>query len=130
MPNYLVWRDHGEVEPLVRGAESDGDEDDDRMDEMVADIGREYEVGSREQGQPLEVQNFYRFLTAADEKVHYGTHVTILQEVTRLMTMKSKYNFSNQGYNDIIKMIIDLIRQSITCRKTCTSLKRLCLISV
>jgi hypothetical protein len=44
MSNYLVWHNHGEVEPLVVGAESDKNEDDDRMDEMVADIGREYEV--------------------------------------------------------------------------------------
>jgi hypothetical protein len=55
------------------------------------------------------VQNFYRLLTAADEKVHDGTDVTVLQSVTRLMTMKSKYNFLNQWYNDMIKLIIDLI---------------------
>jgi hypothetical protein len=47
-----VWRDHGEVEPPVVGAESDKNEDDDWMDDMVADISREYEVGSGEQGQP------------------------------------------------------------------------------
>jgi hypothetical protein len=40
MPNYLVWRDHGEVEPPVVGTESDRNEDDDRMDEILADIGR------------------------------------------------------------------------------------------
>jgi hypothetical protein len=78
MPNYLGWHDHGEVEPLVVDAESDGNEDDDWMDEMLADIGREYEVGSREQGQPLEVQNFYRLFVVADEKVHDGTDVTVL----------------------------------------------------
>jgi hypothetical protein len=50
IPNYLVWRDHREVEPPVVGAESDGNEDNDRMDEMVAGIGREYEVGPGEQG--------------------------------------------------------------------------------
>jgi hypothetical protein len=50
MLNYLMWHDHEEVEPLVVGAESDRNEDDDRMDEMLADIGREYEVGSGEQG--------------------------------------------------------------------------------
>jgi hypothetical protein len=109
MSNYLVWRDHGEVEPSVIGAESDRNEDDDRMDEMLADIGREYEIGSREQGQPPEVQNFYKLLTAADEKVHYGIDVTVLQAVTCLMVIKSKYNFSNQCYNDIVKLIIDLI---------------------
>jgi hypothetical protein len=109
MLNYLVWRDHGEVEPPVVGTESDGNEDDDRMDEILADISREYEVGSGEQGQPSEVQNFYRLLTAADEKVHDGTDVTVLQAVTRLMAMKSKYNFSNQCYNNIVNLIIDLI---------------------
>jgi hypothetical protein len=55
------------------------------------------------------VQNFYRLLATADEKVHDGTDVTILQAVTHLMVMKSKYNFLNQCYNDIIKLIIDLI---------------------
>jgi hypothetical protein len=109
MLNYLVWRDHGEVEPPVVGTESDRNEDDDRMDEILADISREYEVGSGEQGQPSEVQNFYRLLTAADEKVHDGTDVTVLQAVTRLMAMKSKYNFSNQCYNNIVNLIIDLI---------------------
>jgi hypothetical protein len=87
MSNYLMWHDHGEVEPSVIGTESDINEDDGQMDEMVADIGREYEVGSGEQGQPPEIQNFYMLLTAADEKVHNGTDVTILQAVTCLMAM-------------------------------------------
>jgi hypothetical protein len=39
----------------------------------------------------------------------YGTEMTVLQAVTRLMGMNSKYNFSNQCYNDIMKFIIDLI---------------------
>jgi hypothetical protein len=125
-----VWHDHGEVEPLVVGAELDENEDDDRMDEMVADIGGEYEVGSGEQGQPPEVQNFYRLITVADEKVHDGTDVTVLQVVTRLMMMKSKYNFSNQCYNDIIKLIIDLILTKHNMSKDLYQSKRLCLISV
>jgi hypothetical protein len=109
MLNYLVCRDHGEVEPPVVGTESDRNEDDDRMDEMLADIGWEYEVGSGEQGQPPEVQNFYRLLATADEKVHDGTDVTVQQAVTHLMAMKSKYNFLNQCYNNIVKLIIDVI---------------------
>jgi hypothetical protein len=35
--------------------------------------------------------------------------VTVLQVVTRLMAIKLKYNFLNQCYNDIVKLIIDLI---------------------
>jgi hypothetical protein len=82
-------------------AESDGNDDEDQMDDMIADIGMEYDLGSGDQHPPSEVQNFYRLLTASEEKVHDGT--------ARLMTMKSKYNSSNQWYNDIIKLIIDLI---------------------
>jgi hypothetical protein len=88
-----VWCDHREAEELP--VESDGNEDEDRMDEMVADIDREYEIVFGEQGELPEVHNFYRLLAAADEKVHNGTDVTVLQAVTRLMTMKSKYNFLN-----------------------------------
>jgi hypothetical protein len=55
------------------------------------------------------VQNFYRSLVASEEKVHDGTDVIVLQVVTHLMVFKSKYNFSNQCYNDIVKLIIDLI---------------------
>jgi hypothetical protein len=57
----------------------------------------------------LEVHNFYRLLAALDEKVHDATNLTVLHVVTRLMMMKSKYNFLNQCYNDIVKFIIDLI---------------------
>jgi hypothetical protein len=38
-----------------------------------------------------------------------GTDVTVLQAVTCLMGFKSKYSFSNQFDNDIVKLIIDLI---------------------
>jgi hypothetical protein len=79
------------------------------MNDMIADIGMEYDLGSGDQHPPLEVQNFYRPLAASDEKVHDGTKLTILQVVTCLMGIKSKYKFSNQCYNDIVKLIIDII---------------------
>jgi len=102
MPEYLVWHEHGELE---HASESDGNDDEDRMDEMIADVGREYEKESP----PEEVQKFFRLLAASDEKVHEGTNVTVLQAVTRLMAMKSKYNFANNCYNGILKLIIDLL---------------------
>jgi hypothetical protein len=77
------------------------------MNDMVADIGREYDLESTDP--PPEVHNFYRLLAALEEKLYDGTDVTLLQVVTCLMAMKSKYNFLNQCYNDIIKLIIDLI---------------------
>jgi hypothetical protein len=40
--------------------------------------------------------------------VHDGTKMIVLQ-VTHLMGIKSKYDFLNQCYNNIVKFIIDLI---------------------
>jgi hypothetical protein len=94
------------VQPTVAD-ELDGNDDVDRMDDMIADIGRGYDLESED---PLpEVQNFYRLLAALEEKVRDGTDMTVLQAVTCLMGFKSKYSFSNQCYNDIVKLIIDLI---------------------
>jgi hypothetical protein len=79
----------------------------DWMDDMVADIGRGYDLESEDL--TLEMQNFYRLLATSEEKLDDGTDVTVLQAVTHLMVFKSKYSFSNQCYNNIIKLIIDLI---------------------
>jgi hypothetical protein len=92
MSNYLLWYQHGEVQSVVAD-ESDGNDDVDRMDDMVADIGRGYDMESKDL--PPEVQNIYKLLAASEEKVHDGTDVTVLQAVTRLMAFKSKYNFLN-----------------------------------
>jgi hypothetical protein len=87
--------------------ELDGNDDVDQMDDMVAEIGRGYDIEF--ENPPPDVQNFYKLLAASEEKVHDGTDVTVLQVVTCLMVLKSKYSFSNQCYNDIVKLIIDLI---------------------
>jgi hypothetical protein len=79
------------------------------MDDMIVDNGIEYDLGSQDQYSPSEVQNFYRLLATSDEKVHDCMDLTVVQAMTRLMAMKLKYNFSNQCYNDIEKLIIDLI---------------------
>jgi hypothetical protein len=92
---------------LAVADESDENDYIDWMDDMVADIGRGY--GLESENPPPEVQNFNRLLATSEEKVHDGTNMTVLQAVTRLMGFKSKYSFSNQCYNDIVKLIIDLI---------------------
>jgi hypothetical protein len=92
MSNYLLWHQHGEVQFAIAD-ESDRNDDVNWMDDMVADIGRGYDLESEDP--PSKVQNFYRLLTASEEKVHDGTDVTVLQVVTYLMAFKSKYSFSN-----------------------------------
>jgi hypothetical protein len=48
------------------------------MNDIIADIGMEYDLGSKDQHPPSEVQNFYMLLAALDEKVHDGTDVIVL----------------------------------------------------
>jgi hypothetical protein len=76
---------------------------------MIASIGMEFDLGSGDQHPAPEVLNFYRLLTVTDEKVHDDTNLTILHDVMCLTEMKSKFNFSNQCYKDIVKLIIDII---------------------
>jgi hypothetical protein len=70
-----VWHQHGKVQPPVAD-ESDGNDDEDQIYDMVAGIGRGYDVESTDP--PPEVQNFYRHLATSEEKVHRGTDVTVL----------------------------------------------------
>jgi hypothetical protein len=114
MADYLLWHQHGEVRLAVVN-ESDANDDVDRMDDMVADIGKGYDLESEDP--PSEVHNFYRLLAASEEKVHDVTDMTVLQAVTHLMGFKSKYNFSNQCYNNIVKFVIDLIPAKHNMRK-------------
>jgi hypothetical protein len=87
MSNYLLWHQHGEVWPAVAN-ESDGNDDVDRMDDMVADIGRGYDQETEDP--PPEVQNFYRLIAASEEKRHDGTDMTVLHVVTCLMVVEIK----------------------------------------
>jgi hypothetical protein len=52
MLNYLLWHQHEEVRHAVAD-ESDGNDGVDRMDDMVADIGRGYDLESEDP--PLKV---------------------------------------------------------------------------
>jgi hypothetical protein len=56
MPNNLVWHQHGEVHATTTApADSDRSDDEDRMDDMMANIGMEYDLGSGDQQPPSEV---------------------------------------------------------------------------
>jgi hypothetical protein len=81
------------VQPTIAD-ESDRNDDVDQMDDMIADIGRGYDLESKDP--PPEVQNFYNLIVVSEEKVHVGTDVTVLQVVTHLMPFQSKYMFSNK----------------------------------
>jgi hypothetical protein len=77
MLDYLVWHQNGEVQPPA-ATESDENDDEDRMVDMIVGIGMKYNLGSGDQHPPSEVQNFYMLLAASKEKVHDGTALTVL----------------------------------------------------
>ncbi|WVZ90125.1 LOW QUALITY PROTEIN: hypothetical protein U9M48_036455 [Paspalum notatum var. saurae] len=110
MPNYLVWRAHGECgERVDQGV--DLHEDHDRMDEMLNDLGIGVDRTSEGPGQ-LPPEQFYRLLAASDERLHNYTQSTLLQTLTRLMSIKSKHNISNIAYNDTVKLIDDILPEN------------------
>jgi hypothetical protein len=47
MPNYLLWHQHGEVQPAIVN-ELDGNDDVNWMDDMVADIEKKYDLESED----------------------------------------------------------------------------------
>jgi hypothetical protein len=54
MLNYLTWHQHGEVQPPTAD-ELDGIIDEDRMADMVDDIGMEYDLVFGDQHPPPKV---------------------------------------------------------------------------
>ncbi len=56
-----------------------------------------------------EVETFFKLLKASEEPLHEHTEVTLLAFITWLMAIKSKYFFSNNCYNDLMKLISDIL---------------------
>jgi hypothetical protein len=75
------------------------------MDEMLEDIGIELP----EDPPTTEVEAFFNLLKASKQPLHEHTEVTLLAFITRLMAIKSKYFFSNNCFNDLMKLISDIL---------------------
>jgi hypothetical protein len=56
-----------------------------------------------------KVEEFFRLLKASEELLHGHTKVTVLAFVTRLMALKSRFFFSNNCYNELLKLFGDVI---------------------
>jgi hypothetical protein len=76
-----------------------------RMDEILEAIQAEV----TEDPPRIEVEAFFRLLKALEETLHEHTKVTLLVFITWLMAIKSKYFFSNSCYNDLMKLINDIL---------------------
>jgi hypothetical protein len=107
---YEVWTFHGESGTrLVVEDEHDCDMGYvDRMDKMLEAI----QVEDTEDPPTMEVEAFFKVLKASEELLHEHTEVTLLAFITRLMVIKSKYFFSHNFYNDLMKLISNIILKS------------------
>jgi hypothetical protein len=106
MSGYKVWKFHGESGTrVITEDEHDYDVGVDRMDEMVEAIQAEV----TEDPPTAEVEAFFKLLKASEELLHEHTEVILLAFITRLMAIKSKYFFSNNYYNDLVKLISDIL---------------------
>jgi hypothetical protein len=86
------------------------EEDDDystgvvRMNEMFEAIQPEF----TKDPPVIEVESFFKVLKTSEESLYEHTEVTLLAFMTQLMAIKMKYFFSNNCYNDLVKLISDI----------------------
>jgi hypothetical protein len=115
MPGYEVWTFHGESGTrVVAEDEHDCDMGDvERMDEMLEAI----QIKVTKDPLTSEVEAFFKLLKASEELLHEHTEVTLLAFITQLMAIKSKYFFSNNFYNDLMKLISDIFLKPHKVRK-------------
>jgi hypothetical protein len=88
--------------------EEDDRSGDDRMDEILDAIRPELEINFEDPPTP-EVQKFFDMLRASEESLHEHTTISILAFVTHLMTIKSKFAFSNKCYKLLLSLISDVL---------------------
>jgi hypothetical protein len=109
MLGYEVWEHHGEVVPNLSVEEEENNDwaCDDAMHEMLDSLCLELNLSFEDPAIP-EVSRFFKLLKDSEESLHEHTDVSILAFVTRLMVIKSKYFFSNNCYNEILKLLGDV----------------------
>jgi hypothetical protein len=88
------------------------------MEEMLEDVRHELLPNGYENPPPhddskdppmLEVLKFCELLKAFEEPLHEHMKVTILVFVTQLMSIKSKFAFSNNCYKELINLVSDIL---------------------
>jgi hypothetical protein len=52
---------------------------------------------------------FFKLLKASEEPLHEHIELTLLAFITQPMDIKSMYFFSNNFYNDLMKLISDIL---------------------
>lgn len=78
--------------------------DNDRMDMMFDFIWSEFELDCKDPS-VLSVQKFFNLLKASKDSLHEYITITTLGSVSRLMSIKFKFAFSNNCYKEVVNLI-------------------------
>jgi hypothetical protein len=107
--SYKVWYLHRESR-LERAAQEqvDDGEDFDRMDQMLEDLQPKLAPDHHDSLTP-KVQKFFDLLKVSKEPLHGHTDVTVLEFVTRLMSMKPKFAFSFNCNKELVDLISEVL---------------------
>jgi hypothetical protein len=103
--DYEIWVFHSDKYTTVIAEESVNDRvSADRMNEMLEAIRPKFDLDIEDPPTP-EVEEFFRLLKASEEPLHKHTKVIVLAFMTQLMAVKSKFFFSNNCYNEVLKLV-------------------------
>jgi hypothetical protein len=103
MLNYERWYEHGESQRQEAYNLVDSfAEHEDRMEAMMDDFVEQVDSAA-------EVPEHFDLLASSKKPLHGATTLSQLAAVTRLMAIKSKYNFSVSCYNDLVDLILDML---------------------
>jgi hypothetical protein len=97
---------------------------DDRMDEMLDAIWPELETNREDLPTP-EVQKFFDTFRGSEEPLHEHTTVSILAFVTCIMSIKSKFAFSNKCYKELLSLFSDVLSSNHEISKDMYQSKKL-----
>jgi hypothetical protein len=107
--DYETWVFHSVKYTAVAAEESVNDRvSADRMDAMLKAIRLEFDLDTEDPPTP-EVQELFRLLEASEEPLDTHTKVTMLSFVTRLMAIRSKFFLSKNCYNELLKLVGDVL---------------------
>jgi hypothetical protein len=81
------------------------------MDQMLEDLQPKLTPDLHDSPTP-EVQKFFDLIKASEEPLHGHTDMTVLEFVTRLMSIKSKFAFSINCYKELVDLISEVLPTS------------------
>jgi hypothetical protein len=127
MPGYDVWTHHGETihQRTISVVEDEDDRSgDDRMDEMIDAIRPKLETNPKHPP-TSKVQKFFDMLKASEEPLLEHTTVSVLAFVTRIISIKSKFTFSNKCYKELLRLFSDVLPSNHKMPKNMYQFKKL-----